>query len=409
MSSSKIAHERFGAGGGTARLVVLCFICLLSCGVIGTLVRSPFPWIFLVLALTSGLSTVFVRSSTGRRLGLALTTVWLSFALAELLLFSVFATRAPDHQTDYGGMLASRPGLGPAPRPGSWSSASWVGMRSLYEVSYGIERHGWRTTGASHESASEAWLCFGGSFTFGQGLSDEESWPWLLQKELGGQAQVVNFGAPGWSAGQMLALAESSELMDPIEQRPRVAVYLAIPGHPRRVSGDEPFAVGFPRYQLSADGSLTRQGCYGDERQTGGTGRITSFVRRNLRRSALGRRLLGLRDRPATPVHAGQIELWAAVVERSEFLLQERFEGLRFVVIIWDSKPPEDPRWQHQEAMIGALLERDVEVVRASNWLPRLATDPAWIISEDLHPSAHASDVFARSLTEWWRGQERTR
>jgi len=52
-------------------------------------------------------------------------------------------------------------------------------------------------------------LCVGGSSTWGKGVEDNETWPFLLEKKLienGIDAQVINAGLPGYSSFQILIL-----------------------------------------------------------------------------------------------------------------------------------------------------------------------------------------------------------
>jgi hypothetical protein len=379
---------------------------LLACAVLGKVVRSPFPWIFLVLAGLSAGTWRALGASAARRAALSLTTAWLALAVLELLLLTAFPSPELDRETDYGQMLEYRAGLGSALRPGTWSSSSWLGWWEVYDATYTIGPHGWRTTGPPREEAASSVLCFGGSFVFGQGLDDGASWPWLLASELGDGVQVVNLGVPGWGPGQMLALAGSPELDEPVEAPPRLVVHLAIPGHARRVSGEAPWSAGFPRYELSPDGAVTRRGSHPEPAAARERGALERFLRRNLRRAAVIRRLRTPRQ-PASRTSDGErIELWAAVVERSRAVLEERYPGVRFLVVFWDGSAPGAPRFERQETMIEALRARELEVVRASAWLPDLASDPAWIIPIDRHPSARAAEALARGLAAWWRERE---
>jgi len=56
-----------------------------------------------------------------------------------------------------------------------------------------------RWTGAANDSGRARIAVLGGSTTFGTGVSDEDSWPALLQKELGDAYAVINYGVPGYS------------------------------------------------------------------------------------------------------------------------------------------------------------------------------------------------------------------
>lgn len=375
---------------------------LAACAALGRYTHSPFPWVFLILAVLSACSSRALSSPLGRRLLLSLTTTWLALASVEALLLSVLADRTLDRETEYGQMLAYRPGLGGGPQPGVWRNRSWLGWQELYEATYTIDENGWRTTGPPPQAPTGSLLCLGGSFTFGQGLQDEQSWPWLVASELGPEVQVVNLGAPGWGPAQMLALAESSELDEALAAPPRVAVYLAISGHPQRVTGDAPWSEGFPRYEPDEEGVPRRRGSHGKKTPTRERSSAERFLRRNLRRSALVRRLLQ-ESTPGNPTdQADQIEPWAAVVGRTAEVLRERYSDLRLVVLFWDDSGPERDRWSRQEAMISALEERGLEVVRLSTWLPDLREDPRWRIPHDRHPSAPAAAELARGVTAWW-------
>jgi hypothetical protein len=47
-------------------------------------------------------------------------------------------------------------------------------------------------------------LCLGGSTTFGTGVTDEDTWPYILQQKLGEKYNVLNLGVPGYSTLEAL-------------------------------------------------------------------------------------------------------------------------------------------------------------------------------------------------------------
>ena len=59
-------------------------------------------------------------------------------------------------------------------------------------------------------------ICLGGSSTFATGVTDEFSWPYLLQLKLGPDYRVMNLGVPGFTTVE--ALMQLSTL--PIEFKP---------------------------------------------------------------------------------------------------------------------------------------------------------------------------------------------
>lgn len=73
------------------------------------------------------------------------------------------------------------------------------------DVSYSIEQ-GHRAT-SSRPVAGPLVIAAGCSFTFGLGLNDEDTWPWLLQERLADYG-VVNLGTNGYGTDQALLAAE---------------------------------------------------------------------------------------------------------------------------------------------------------------------------------------------------------
>jgi lysophospholipase L1-like esterase len=47
-------------------------------------------------------------------------------------------------------------------------------------------------------------VCLGGSTTFGAGVTDEDTWPYVLQQKLGGSYAVYNLGVPGYSTAEAI-------------------------------------------------------------------------------------------------------------------------------------------------------------------------------------------------------------
>jgi len=90
--------------------------------------------------------------------------------------------------------------LGYAPRPDYHSSDNHWGT----EVS--IDADGVRSNGAAPPPDGERVVAVGDSFTFGDQVDDDETWPALLEREL--QRPVTNGGVFGYSFAQMILRAE---------------------------------------------------------------------------------------------------------------------------------------------------------------------------------------------------------
>jgi len=85
-----------------------------------------------------------------------------------------------------------------------------------YDVVYTVES-GHRKTSASSPAGPEL-VAAGCSFTFGHGLNDRDTWPWLLQEKLP-DYHVVNVGCMGYGTDQALLAAEREVRLNPARTR----------------------------------------------------------------------------------------------------------------------------------------------------------------------------------------------
>lgn len=127
------------------------------------------------------------------------------------------------------------------------------GDETVYDVLCTIDAAGRRIT-PLHDQARKAVLLFGDSFTFGDGLEDDQTFASRLSGLLGEQWQVFNYGVSGYGAHQVLAQIESGRI--PFETMRQDygeirAYFLTIRDHPRRACRH--FSYG-PAYVADAAG-----------------------------------------------------------------------------------------------------------------------------------------------------------
>lgn len=129
----------------------------------------------------------------------------------------------------------------------------------LFDVKYGLDEKGRRFLPEPAGPVENNLLLFGCSFTFGHGLEDEQSWPFLLAWDLGPTWKVENYSANGYGPAQMLCLLEN-HMLEPPQAANRYAIFLGIwhqllrndfflngPHYVRDASG-KPVQSGKPRY-----------------------------------------------------------------------------------------------------------------------------------------------------------------
>jgi len=117
----------------------------------------------------------------------------------------------------------------------------------LYNVQYTIDQNGLRI-GFNHRQEPEtAVLFFGGSFTFGEGVNDNETMPYRFEEK--GIFKAFNFGFHGYGPHQMLAILENEMEKSIVSDTPsKYAVYQAIAGHVDRCAGRAWWDQSGPRY-----------------------------------------------------------------------------------------------------------------------------------------------------------------
>ena len=228
-----------------------------------------------------------------------------------------------------GGIAVVDPVLGHRPKPNLRVRArGFVDDTPTYEVTYETDAFGLRVgPEESLPAAMDCVLFFGGSFTFGEGVENDETMPYRVAVLARGRFSVRNFGFAGYGPHQMLAQIESGFVEAAARCRPRFAIYQAIPHHALRAAGKWDQDSSGPDYQLATDGTVTRIGNFGDREAAGadnaGGGESWSEI-------PLFRAVANMED--VMRLHA--------IVKRSRDLLRARYPGVQFHVLHWDIEPP---------------------------------------------------------------------
>jgi hypothetical protein len=202
---------------------------------------------------------------------------------------------------------------------------------TVYDVVYTIGPDRFRVV-PRPEAAGACVLLFGDSYTFGEGVNDNETYAWQLA-ERGGIA-VHNFSLRGWGPHQMLAGLQSGRFRAATTCTPTHAVYLMIPEHVVRVAGRTSWDIHGPRYRPGPDGRPVREGnfdTHGDPEQ-----------RNAFDDGLLGwRRLLGMRrDRTKEVVWtAEEADLTATVIVEAAAEIARLYRGVRLQVLDYGDTP----------------------------------------------------------------------
>lgn len=353
----------------------------------------PFVWILFAWALVLVLELMHQEAASRRLLllnaAVVLATVgaveaWWSFEQVQQ------RRRAKDETPTYSpGYTVAHGVLGYAPRPGTEAvSRKVVDGKLVYDVRYTIDAAGLRIGPSCDRSReSEGIVFFGGSYTFGEGLRDAETFPYQTGIRTHCRYAVYNLGFHGYGPHQMLAALEKG-VVDRIVQPPvAFGIYLGMAGHVPRAAGEVQWDGYGPRYVLNGAGELSHLGAFLHTRPAASG--LLDRVTVQLRKSAVLERLFPWIGQER------QMRLYVSIVDKARRVFEERFPGSEFHVIFWD----EDAR--ASRALLEGLAQREVRVHRVSRILPDVrARSDRYHILGDGHPNALAHRELARYVVD---------
>ena len=264
--------------------------------------------------------------------------------------------------------------LGSVPRPGSRTRYQLVDHgETLIDTIYTIDQHSLRvdpsTTPPKHAPTV---AIFGCSFTFGEGVRDDETLPAQVAQQRP-DLQVQNFGFSGYGPHQMLANIEAGRLEEICQTPPKVVIYQMIPSHVRRVSGWVRFQKHAPRY-IFQDGGVARAGNLDDSRWL-------PLLQRILWRSRVYNHLLS-----SLLISEHEIQLSVAILKQSRSEVLRRFPDASFHVLLWT---PSDTLYSHR--VRAALEMTDINLHLVTEQIPELRTkNREFFIPGDGHPNGRA-------------------
>jgi hypothetical protein len=227
-------------------------------------------------------------------------------------------------------------------------------------------------------------LLFGGSFTYGHGVRDDETLGHYLA-ELAPRYRPYNYGFGGWSPAEMLSRLESGPLSKEVAESKGVFIYTFIAHHVPRVVGSmriTSWEIPKPYYGLDAEDRVVALGEIHEDRP------LRTLLYRVIAKSNF---LAYFHiDWPPRQSMDGY-DLTARIIAASKRILLEQYPDSRFVVAIF-------PRG-NKSKMDPYLEKYGIEYFDYSTLFSR--NDPANRLAPDEeHPSAHAYSMFADAIAK---------
>lgn len=252
------------------------------------------------------------------------------------------------------------------------TSRKLLGDRVIYDVVYTTGPDHFRVVPAVDEKPSRCVLLFGDSFTFGEGVNDDETSAAQIVKRSEGRVAAKNLGISGWGPHQFLAGLQSGRFQRAITCTPTDAFYLMIPTHIARAAGSSPWDSHGPLFLLGADGRPVRHGNFDTD---------SGFSLR---------RLVGLNRL----TDGEEADLTAAILVEGARELKAKYPGIQFRVILWNTDR-EFPLEVLDRATRG-MVKGGVEVHSMEKVIPHFAESwPQYVIPLEGHPNPRADERIA--------------
>jgi lysophospholipase L1-like esterase len=370
------------------RFVRIVFIpaCIVAVGVVIT-TSSPTKYTLAYYELLAFAAAICFAAVVGGKIRNAATSIAsLALGLSCIELFS--ASMLPDRPVTSKGFSTSQPILGWGPSgPGTYRARK-VGNdgKVIYDIDYTIDAAGLRRTLSAPSGRTIAF--FGDSFTFGEGVRDEDTLPQAFADIGRRRLHVLNFGFPGYGPQQFLREIETG-LYDNLLTNAAVFVFQTSAWHAERSSCLADFVIRAPRYELRAGEPVYTGPC--------GVGLVRAFkeFRGNM---ATFRRFI---EPALLSIGPRDLDLYIAEISRAAKFAEEKY-GVPTIVLYVPAGDAYLAKAGTNDAEIEARF-REAGLLVLDGTLSRADFEPGTMLERlgDGHPTAAAHRARARLLHEF--------
>jgi hypothetical protein len=270
----------------------------------------------------------------------------------------------------------------------------------IYNVKYTIDKNGLRISPPPRKLNAPAILFFGDSYTYGEGVNDDETMPYLTGIYTAGEYAIYNFGIHGHGPQHMLAEIDHGIVDSVLTHKPQFAIYQAIPEHVERLKGLYPWLMKGPHYTLNENGEIIPSSIsiplwtrIKDKIPL--LARIEDhIVQKSFFYNTIDRRILTMKKSNNKDTRENDVNTFVGVIDKSKNLLAKKYQGIEFHVIFWDNSYSKD--------IIEALEKKGIKIHKVSSILK---SDDFWEFEKkstpyripyDGHPSALTHKIMAR-------------
>jgi hypothetical protein len=370
---------------------------------------APLAWICLLWTLVLGALHALNYRRAAMAFRMNLGAVLVSICLVEGTLYIAKATNPyllPDGVRFVGDL--ARPnyfietpavGLGYRPRPGmSIVAEKKYFEQTIYKAAYSVGDDGLRISPPAVEHPRGCIIVFGDSISWGEGVADEQAFPYQIGLLTKGDIAVTNFSFTGYSAHQMLWQLQHGDVSKPAKcdkKFPVLVVYQTVTNNVGRVAGLRGYDRYGPRYVLANHGVIEYRGSFNEgEYIVDDRVFIPGIISDQLNRITIFSRIWGAERR----VHAFDLDRFSSVIKAAEDRIRNTFPRSKFVVLVWPEPLNSDlDRSSDTSLLFNSLAGRNLVTLNANDVVPGLRDNPgAATIPGDGHPNADTHSRIAR-------------
>lgn len=277
--------------------------------------------------------------------------------------------------------------LGYKPPPNtSTVSTKKVNGKVVYNIIYTVDEYSRRITPETTFADKDKFiLFFGGSFTVGEGVENNETLPYYIS-QLAGKYRAYNYGFHGYGPQQMLAHLQKSNFPAEIKENDGILIYTFIDPHISRAIGAmsvyTTWGKDMPYYTFEANKNLVRYGSFS-------TGRPFLSTVYSILGGSQTVKYFGF-DFPQ--INESHIELTAAIIEESRNNFKDKFGGEEFYVVFYPTIS-----YNYSKRLIPYLEKAGIKYLDYSA-LPWKG--PEFQLEGDPHPNPNAYRSLAELITK---------
>lgn len=282
-------------------------------------------------------------------------------------------------------IIFSKP-LGYKPQPNFCATAVHTANGKLvYRAEYTIDKYSRRVTPQKNINARNKFIVFFGcSFTFGEGLQDNETMPFYVS-QYASRYRAYNYGFFGYGPQQMLAHLARDDLSGEIQEKSGVAVYTFIDDHIKRAVGSmhvcNSWGKDMPFYTVDSNGRLIRKGTFYRDRPI--LTRLYLF---------LGKRQFVKYFNLGFPrISRVHLKLVVQMIRKSRDIFLEKYPDSEFIVIVF-------PGSHYGKMILRDLNKYEIKYFDYSSLLDMSA--PGYTIDGQGHPRTHVYRAVAERFAK---------